>query len=121
MNKKRGIEIMRGHPCAHAGLLHARALREERAPHGKQRSSDCFLHIACRRCHRCMMMRHIACERGHRWLVFGSVWPCIGSLCNQPQITKASQCMRPFTKFIMPCMRIFNLDNKQTGGSPRAS
>ena len=37
------------------------------------------------------------------------------------QITKASQCMCPRSKFIMTVARMFNLDNKQTGGSPRAS
>ena len=63
-------------------------------------------HVACRRGHRCMR-RHIACERGHRWVVFSSVRQCIGSLCNQPQITKALQCMRTFTKFAMACMRMF--------------
>ena len=67
------------------------------------------------------MRKHIACERGHRSEVFSSVWQCIGRLCNQPQTTKASQCMRPSTKFVMAFMRMFNLDNKQTGGSPRAS
>ena len=67
------------------------------------------------------MRRHIACERGHRLLVLGSVWQSIGSLCNQPQITKASQCICPRSKFIMTVARMFNLDNKQTGGSPRAS
>ena len=34
-----------GHVFAHAGLLHARALREERASHGKLRSNDCFLAV----------------------------------------------------------------------------
>ena len=67
------------------------------------------------------MRKHIACERGHRCLVLGSTWQFIWRLCNQPQITKASQCMRPFTKFSMAFMRMSNLDNKQTGGSPRAS
>ena len=42
---KRGIKRRRGHVCAHAGLLHARALREERASHSKLRSNDCFLAV----------------------------------------------------------------------------
>ena len=35
----------KGHVFAIAGLLHARALREERASHGKLRSNDCFLAV----------------------------------------------------------------------------
>ena len=77
-------------------------------------------HIACRRGHRCMR-KHIACERGHRSEVLSSTWQSMRRLCNQPQITKASQCRHPFFKFCMTSMRILNLDNKQTGGSPRAS
>ena len=36
----------------------------------------------------------------------------MGRLCNQPQITKASQCKQAFFKFCMSSMRILNLDNK---------
>ena len=67
------------------------------------------------------MRKHIACERGHRSEVLSSTWQSMGRLCNQPQITKASQCKQPLFKFSMTSMRILNLDNKQTGGSPRAS
>ena len=65
------------------------------------------------------MRRHIACERGHRVSLLWSVWLFIGSPCSQPQIVKASQCIFcPSTKFIMARIKMFNLDNKQTGGSP---
>ena len=67
------------------------------------------------------MRKHIACERGHRSEVLSSTWQSMRRLCNQPQITKASQCSCPRSKFIMAVARMFNLDNKQTGESPRAS
>ena len=67
------------------------------------------------------MRKHIACERGHRSEVLSSTWQSMRRLCNQPHITQASQCKHPVFKFCMTSMRILNLDNKQTGGSPRAS